>query len=405
MTTLDIINVGQGDCFVLRPTNGCAYNESTFIIDVGDGINDFTSCLKKSDTHLQIILSHSDFDHIGGMKYLFINDWADKIETITVPYYHNEIILIAKSLLNIKGIDKLSCTNELVRYLRTLVAGQKTFKKLSELSNKPHFLFGHEGKNPYNGCGHFDFYNPPIRIEQLPDYLADDEVVHKTTELFSEEYAGQLRTYFEMSKYKGNNRYRYSNLPEINSSIIDTNREADAYEQVDDDMYRYKANFLLHFFERNHPIIEDFISSPSIRLLQILVTDLKLKSNEASLVFKYSNDSSFLFTGDVNIKMFNQILKKGYDISCDILKVPHHGSKRNINFKILKAIQPQSAILSHHNGKFGRSKDTHPNIEVIKLLEDASIEIITSNDIVKNGCIIKSRIEPSNPNMHILDVH
>jgi beta-lactamase superfamily II metal-dependent hydrolase len=46
---------------------------------------------------------------------------------------------------------------------------------------------------------------------------------------------------------------------------------------------------------------------------------------------------------------------------------------------------PECAIISHGNAKFGRSKDAHPNKEVIDLLRKKNVYIFLTNDIVKDG--------------------
>ena len=45
-------------------------------------------------------------------------------------------------------------------------------------------------------------------------------------------------------------------------------------------------------------------------------------------------------------------------------------------------------IISHGNRRFGRSKDTHPNNETLKLLAEMNIQLITTRDIIKGSTIV-----------------
>lgn len=53
-----------------------------------------------------------------------------------------------------------------------------------------------------------------------------------------------------------------------------------------------------------------------------------------------------LFTGDGEYESENYILKKGYDVSADILKVAHHGSATSTFYPFLKSVNPKTAIIS-----------------------------------------------------------
>ena len=81
------------------------------------------------------------------------------------------------------------------------------------------------------------------------------------------------------------------------------------------------------------------------------------------------------------------------------MKVPHHGSKENLDEKILTAIDPKTAIISHNNGRFGRAKDSHPNMEVLTLLEKKHIKILITNDVVKDGLTYMQKAK------HKIDAH
>lgn len=85
----------------------------------------------------------------------------------------------------------------------------------------------------------------------------------------------------------------------------------------------------------------------------------------------------------------NRIIKQDKKaLLCDVLKVPHHGSKNSLSEKILNCMNPKVAVVSHNNRLFGGAKDPHPNIEVINLLQQKKVHVYYTNDVVKNGQIL-----------------
>ncbi|MHB1678813.1 MAG: ComEC/Rec2 family competence protein, partial [Sulfuriferula sp.] len=119
---------------------------------------------------------------------------------------------------------------------------------------------------------------------------------------------------------------------------------------------------------------------------------LEYDANKISLVFSYrsdyheSNKETYLLTGDADKSVFNRLIKtKPQILKADVLKVPHHGSKHNLNKKIVKHVSPKIAIISHGNGKFGKATDPHPNREVIKILTNCGVATYYTNDVIKKG--------------------
>ena len=82
--------------------------------------------------------------------------------------------------------------------------------------------------------------------------------------------------------------------------------------------------------------------------------------NNYSIVIKlkYGNNS-FLFTGDAETLSENEILNKGTDIKCDLIKIGHHGSSTSTALKFLTAIDPKYAVISvGKNNKYNLPKKT-----------------------------------------------
>ena len=116
-----------------------------------------------------------------------------------------------------------------------------------------------------------------------------------------------------------------------------------------------------------------------------LERQIELTSNQSSVAFIYNHpqNNRWLFTGDIDETVFARLISSKVDISAKYLKVPHHGSRMNLSLQVLKSINPEVAIISHNNGRHGRSKDTHPHTEVIDML-DQEVECAPSGRQLEN---------------------
>jgi competence protein ComEC len=88
--------------------------------------------------------------------------------------------------------------------------------------------------------------------------------------------------------------------------------------------------------------------------------------NENSVVTQLSYGSvSMLFTGDIEARAEENLLKNGECLQSTVLKVAHHGGRSSSTPAFLEAVDPQVAVISVGNGNdFG-----HPHDEVLRRLE------------------------------------
>ncbi|MHC1719282.1 MAG: MBL fold metallo-hydrolase [Clostridiaceae bacterium] len=104
--------------------------------------------------------------------------------------------------------------------------------------------------------------------------------------------------------------------------------------------------------------------------------------NTFSIVLKITyKDNSFLFTGDAHTGNEQSMVKAGFDLSADVLKVGHHGCDTSTSTEFLNAVNPSYAIIS-------AGKDNIwgiPTKGVLTKLKDKNIETFRT-DI--NGTII-----------------
>lgn len=95
-------------------------------------------------------------------------------------------------------------------------------------------------------------------------------------------------------------------------------------------------------------------------------------ANNHSLVVQAAyGKNRFLFMGDAEEEAEKDILKKGYDIQCDVLKLGHHGSYTATGDAFLKKADPVYGIIScGKENSYG-----HPHAEVLARLEDEDVQV------------------------------
>jgi len=99
-----------------------------------------------------------------------------------------------------------------------------------------------------------------------------------------------------------------------------------------------------------------------------------LNNNSAVLKLKYGS-TSFLFTGDAEAESESEMLRAGYDLKADVLKVGHHGSHSSTTPAFLKAVSPKYAVVS-----VGKGNDYgHPHSETLAKLAAAGVQVFRTD--------------------------
>lgn len=93
--------------------------------------------------------------------------------------------------------------------------------------------------------------------------------------------------------------------------------------------------------------------------------------NENSIVARliYGN-YKVLLTGDINFSVENKLSNVYADLSADVLKVAHHGSRYASSLKFLRAVGPEAATISVGKNKYG-----HPAPETLDRLDQIGASI------------------------------
>ncbi len=100
-----------------------------------------------------------------------------------------------------------------------------------------------------------------------------------------------------------------------------------------------------------------------------------LNNYSAVLRLSYGNHS-FLFTGDAESQVEQQILGSGKEISAQVLKVGHHGSDTSSTAAFLDAVQPQYAVIScGEDNRYG-----HPHRETLEKLRARNIKVYRTDE-------------------------
>lgn len=99
--------------------------------------------------------------------------------------------------------------------------------------------------------------------------------------------------------------------------------------------------------------------------------------NNMSIVMKITyGETSFLFQGDAESQVEKDLLYSDYDLTADVLKLGHHGSKTASTEKYLDAVNPQIAVISCGQGNtYG-----HPRVVVMEYLVERDIDFYITVD-------------------------
>ncbi len=395
MSILKVLNVGQGDSLIINPQSGCVFYNEQIIVDLGDGSYNITKDIDMSK-NLTIVLTHHDKDHIGGFKY-FIGKKFDCIKTIVLPAYQNEITLIAKSILSLKGINNAEDCSDLIDNLNDIINNQIFLKEISNMK-RPNIVFAYEN---YSFCDHMKVLNPPVTFKSRnwTKGLSDEIFEFYSDKLFNSEFSRDINIYFSTVRNTERNMdYWYIDSRNLNEIFIYNNQQN--HEPIENsNNLRQKANFYFQFTFENIEQLIAFNNNPTRKNFSTIYNSFIKCAHDASIVLKadFANQT-FLLTGDASKKVFNRLIDNHICIQAKYLKIPHHGSKNNLDQKILNAINPEYAIISHNNRRFGKSKDTHPHKEILELLEKNRVEILVTNDVVKDDITIIAKYDNKKDN-------
>ncbi len=159
----------------------------------------------------------------------------------------------------------------------------------------------------------------------------------------------------------------------------DTKTYEDVLEAIDNKGLKItmaKCEVVLFDEEVNGKILKAVMLSP--------ISKQYADTNNYSPVIKLTYEKTkYLFTGDAEKKVEEEILRNNADVDADVLKLGHHGSNTSTGEAFLNAVSPKIGIITVGEGNsYG-----HPSPEIISLLVKKGIEIYRTDEV---GTIIVS---------------
>ncbi len=100
------------------------------------------------------------------------------------------------------------------------------------------------------------------------------------------------------------------------------------------------------------------------------------ETNSSSIVSKLTvGNEKFLFMGDLPSENEIKLISQNVDLSAEILKVGHHGSKYSTSTDFLNKVGPEEAVISAgKNNRYG-----HPAMETLDRLKNKKINILRTD--------------------------
>ena len=341
---IQVFNVRQGDSFLIHPEFGCDFNEIPLLVDCGPKSGNVYS--KISNDEIDVLITHSHRDHIGGLA-----DITSKIRNLYIPYFLPEVWRIYNFLKEhlFKNILDVDLINN--HFDKVIVVGEGDML-----------------------CKHLSIFNPPKKGSDVFNKLNIERSTINEALRILYRYGIEIPNEDEIVNYR-------STISEISNLEFLDGFELQTYES---ESRSYVHNFFilladsLSLYDRS--ITFDIVVNHIRKKFQDLI-------HQSCIVFKYDYEhkGSILFSGDADEYAFNRIIQNRWDVNADYLKVPHHGSKENLSLQLLKEINPKTALFSHKNGLFGRSKDPHPNIEVLDYCKTLGVKMYFTNDVIKHS--------------------
>jgi len=117
------------------------------------------------------------------------------------------------------------------------------------------------------------------------------------------------------------------------------------------------------------------------------------ENDNSNVIYTELNNYKFLFMGDAEVAVEENLIEKYNLQNIDVLKVGHHGSRTSTCKLFIDEINPKYSIISVGNNRYG-----HPNKEVLSVLDESKIYRTDKNGSVmfriKNN---KLKIETCSP--------
>ena len=238
------------------------------------------------------------------------------------------------------------------------------------------------------------YFNPSAYVYFLDVGQGDSAIIQLpyNQEIIMIDTGGKLSISKEEWEKRNNNNRLSDNTLVFLKSIGITKIDYLILTHGDEDHLGEADNVINEFKVKNVIVNQDKLNHNELKIdnlikveQKIVGTKTKIKSlnnkerdneNDNSLVLLIEiYNYQMLFMGDASKKVEEHIIKEN-NLSIDLLKIGHHGSKTSSSERFLKEIKPITGIIS--SGRNNRYN--HPSSEVITILDNLNIEYYNTQD-------------------------
>ncbi len=100
-------------------------------------------------------------------------------------------------------------------------------------------------------------------------------------------------------------------------------------------------------------------------------SNLETENARCIITMAKFDDKKFLLMSDATKGAEELLLKEGFDLDCDVIKIGHHGSNTSTSKELLRAATPDYAVISCGLGNIY----LHPHAETLSLIDDMEIDL------------------------------
>ena len=105
--------------------------------------------------------------------------------------------------------------------------------------------------------------------------------------------------------------------------------------------------------------------------------EVKEVNNSSIVTLLDYNETEFLLTGDLEKEGELELIKKYQDLSTEVLKAGHHGSKSSSSLELLRAVSPEYVVIQ--SGK--DNSFNHPHEITLNRLQNLEIDVLRNDSL------------------------
>ncbi len=113
-----------------------------------------------------------------------------------------------------------------------------------------------------------------------------------------------------------------------------------------------------------------------LRIINPYILQIRDNNNNSLIKKLICQNNSFLFLGDNELDVEKRLLDSGIDISADVFKASHHGSRTSNSKELIDRIDPRYFVVSVGEN----NRHNHPSLEVLNYVSELGI-IIKRTDL------------------------